>query len=133
MALVWALLGLGILLIGVLGYIHWVVAVILSSQICLGCVVKRFRRVTFGRKVTTIAFALLAVYSIYRIHISDEPWDTTPKCEEDIPAWNGGGRRDPGGEKVAYSLLFLIFASLAGMPWLPSGNRYYQEAKGNTE
>jgi len=50
--------------------------------------------------------------------------EIAPQREEDVPAWDGGDRRDPGGEKVVYSMLALMFGALAAMPWLPPGKRY---------
>jgi len=94
--------------------------------VAVGCLLRPFRRISFGRELSTLVFLLFATFSIYRICMSDEPWDTMPHCEDDMPAWNAGGRRDPGGEKVAFSMLFVLFAAAAAMPWLPLGNRYYR-------
>lgn len=50
--------------------------------------------------------------------------EIAPQREEDVPAWDGGDRRDSGGEKVIYSMLALMFGALMVMPWLPPGKRY---------
>lgn len=105
----------------------WILSIFCIMCIGVGCLVRPFRRILFGRELSTLVFLLLATFSIFRIFISDEPWDTKPHCEDDVPAWNGGGRRDPGGEKVAYAMMFVLFAAAAAMPWLPAGNRYYRD------
>jgi len=52
----------------------WMLSVICIACIVVGCMVRLFRRVTFGREMSTLVFLLLSAFSIYRIYISDEPW-----------------------------------------------------------
>ncbi len=126
MAIVYGAVAVGAVLFALIWNGSW--ALVVCCVVCIGafCLLRPFRRITLGRELSTLVFLALSTFSIYRVCISDEPWDTTPHCEDDVPAWNGGGRKDPGGEKVAFSMLFVMFATAAAMPWLPAGNRYYR-------
>lgn len=130
LALVIGLLGL-LLVVLARGVELWTVACAfaLIGLIVVGYKSKRGRRVLLGREVTTLVFASLAVIFIWRICNSKESWYTVPTSEEEVPVWNGSWRRDPGGEKVVFSMLATMFLGVAALPWLPSGNRYYRRIK----
>ena len=106
------------------------VGIVLAGIVLGLCAFKSVRRIIFGRAFTTIAFSFCLAASILAVRASDEPWYTIPTCEDEVPIWNGSWRRDPGGEKVLYSLYAAMFAAFAIMPWLPSSSRYYAELKG---
>ena len=109
--------------------ISMTVGIVLAVIVLGPCAFKSVRRILFGRVFTTIAFFFCLAISALFVYSSSEPWYTVPTSEDEVSIWNGSWRRDPGGEKVLYSLYAAMFAAFAIMPWLPSSSRYYAEVK----
>ena len=86
---------------------------------------KSWRRIFFGREFMTVVYSIIAVFFISRVCASQEEWSESSTCEEEALLIDDCYCRDPGGEKVLYSLFAAMFAALAIMPWLPAGSRYY--------
>ena len=93
---------------------------------------KRWRHIFFGREFMTVIFSIIAVFFISRVCASKEEWSEPPTCEEEALLIDDSYCRDPGGEKVLYSLFAAMFAALAIMPWLPAGSRYYASLRAKT-
>ena len=95
---------------------------------------KRWRRIFFGREFMTVVFFIITVFFISRVCTSKEEWRESSICEEEEEALliDDSYCRDPGGEKVLYSLFAAMFAALAIMPWLPAGSRYYATLNAKT-
>ena len=86
---------------------------------------KSWHRIFFGREFMTVVYSIIAVFFISRVCASKEQWCESSTCEEEALLIDDSYCRDPGGEKVLYSLFADMLAALAIMPWLPAGARYY--------
>ncbi len=93
---------------------------------------KSWRRIFFGREFMTVVYSIIAVFFISRVGASQEEWSESSTCEEEALLIDDSYCRDPGGEKVLYSLFAAVFAALAIMPWLPAGSRYYATLNAKT-